>query len=73
MEGNPPPHHYDGYTACPIVTQYGKVLLAEFGYDKKPHPSIPFLDPGREHEAGWLLKVHVLRPMYFDGMLKGLV
>jgi len=64
MEGQAPSHRYDGYTACPIVTQYGKVLLAEFGYDKKPRPSLPFLDPGREHEAGWLLKVHLLRPMY---------
>ena len=73
MEGKAPSHNYDGYTACPIVTQYGKVLLAEFGYDKKPHPSLPFLDPGREHQAGWLLKVYVLRPMYFEGMLKGLV
>ena len=73
MEGKEPPLHYDGYTACPIVTQYGKVLLAEFLYDKKPHPSLPFLDPGREHEAGWLLKVYVLQPMYFNGMLKGLV
>jgi sulfide:quinone oxidoreductase len=73
MEGKALPHKYDGYTACPIVTQYGKVLMAEFGYDKKPRPSLPFLDPGREHEAGWFLKVHVLRPMYFDGMLKGLV
>ena len=73
MEGKSPSHKYDGYTACPIVTQYGKVLMAEFGYDKKPAPSLPFLDPAREHSAGWLLKVHVLRPMYFDGMLKGLV
>jgi len=73
MEGKTPRYQYDGYTACPIVTQYGKVLLAEFGYDKKPHPSLPFLNPGREHLAGWLLKVHVLRPMYFDGMLRGLV
>ncbi len=73
MEGKAPPQKYDGYTACPIVTQYGKVLMAEFGYDKKPTPTMPFLDPGVEHSAGWLLKVHVLRPMYFDGILKGLV
>jgi sulfide:quinone oxidoreductase len=73
MEGKAPPQQYDGYTACPIVTHYGKVLMAEFGYDKKPAPSFPMLDPGREHSAGWLLKVHVLRPLYFDAMLKGLV
>jgi len=73
MEGKAPKQQYDGYTACPIVTQYGKVLIAEFGYDKKPAPSFPMLDPGREHSAGWYLKVHVLRPLYFDAMLKGLV
>jgi sulfide:quinone oxidoreductase len=73
MEGKTPQQQYNGYTACPIVTEYGKVLMAEFGYDKKPTPSFPLLDPGREHAAGWLLKVHVLRPLYFDAMLKGLV
>ncbi|MBN9659674.1 MAG: NAD(P)/FAD-dependent oxidoreductase [Acidobacteria bacterium] len=73
MEGQEPRRQYNGYTACPVVTEYGKVLFAEFGYDKKPTPTLPFLDPGREHSAGWLLKVHVLRPMYFEGMLHGRV
>jgi sulfide:quinone oxidoreductase len=73
MEGKAPRERYNGYTACPFETQYGKVLMAEFGYDKKPTPSIPLVDPGREHWIGWMLKVHVLKPMYFDGMLKGLV
>ncbi len=73
MEGKPPRESYDGYTACPFVTEYGKVLMAEFGYEKKPTPTFPLLDPGREHWLGWALKVHVLKPMYFDGMLKGLV
>ena len=63
MEGRAPPQRYDGYTACPIVTKYGKVLMAEFGYGKKPAPSFPLLDPGREHSAGWHLKVHLLRPL----------
>lgn len=73
MEGKGPVERYDGYTACPFVTEYGKVLMAEFGYDKKPTPTFPLLDPGREHRLGWALKVHALKPMYFDGMLKGLV
>ncbi len=71
MEGKEPQRRYDGYTACPVVTEYGKVLLAEFGYDKKPTPTIPFLDPGVEHAVGWELKVHVLKPMYFEGVLRG--
>lgn len=73
MEGRRPDAIYDGYTACPFVTEYGKVLMAEFDYKKDPTPSLPFLDPGHEHSAGWLLKRHVLRPMYFDLMLRGLV
>ena len=26
---------YDGYSACPIPTQYGKLMLAEFDYTNK--------------------------------------
>lgn len=73
LEGRRPEAIYDGYTACPFVTEYGKVLMAEFGYDKKPAPTLPWLDPGREHYAGWLLKRYVLRPMYFELMLRGMV
>ncbi len=72
MEGRRPDAIYDGYAACPFVTQYGKVLMAEFDYTKKPRPTLPLLDPGREHRAGWLLKRHVLKPMYFELMLRGL-
>ena len=28
-------HHYDGYTSCPIVTGYNRLILAEFDYNKK--------------------------------------
>jgi sulfide:quinone oxidoreductase len=45
--------------------------MAEFRYDKKPAPTLPLLDPGREHRAGWILKRYVLKPMYFEGMLRG--
>jgi sulfide:quinone oxidoreductase len=71
MDQRTPPARYDGYTACPFVTEYGKVLMAEFRYDKKPAPTLPLLDPAHEHRPGWLLKRHVLKPMYFDLMLRG--
>jgi sulfide:quinone oxidoreductase len=71
MENRPPVARYNGYTACPVITEYGKVLLAEFGYEKKPLPTLPLIDPTREHRAGWILKRHVLKPMYFDMMLRG--
>jgi sulfide:quinone oxidoreductase len=73
MEGRAAQAQYNGYTACPFVTEYGKVLMAEFDYKKHPTPTFPLLDPGREHRAGWWLKRYALRPMYFDLMLRGLV
>lgn len=73
MEGREPDKKYDGYSACPIVTEYGKVLMCEFGYDKKLMPSIPFLDPGVERGMWWILKAHGLKPMYYYGMLRGLM
>lgn len=73
MEGKEPAMKYNGYSACPIVTEYGKVLMCEFGYDKKLMPVIPFLDPGIERGMWWVLKAHGLKPMYYHGMLKGLM
>ncbi|MDR2919061.1 MAG: NAD(P)/FAD-dependent oxidoreductase [Tannerella sp.] len=73
MEGKEPTEKYNGYAACPIITEYGKVLLCEFDYDKNPQISFPFsmLDMSKEQWAGWMLKVHALKPMYFYGMLNG--
>ncbi|GJL61604.1 MAG: pyridine nucleotide-disulfide oxidoreductase [Nitrospirales bacterium] len=67
------PHvHYDGYTSCPIVTDYGKLILAEFAYDKNPCETFPF-DQSKERLSMYLLKKHVLPPLYWHGMLKGRV
>ena len=73
MEGKAPTAKYNGYAACPIVTDYGHVLLAEFDYDKKPCISFPFslLDMSMEQRAAWWLKVYVLKPLFFYGMLNG--
>ncbi|WP_029904828.1 NAD(P)/FAD-dependent oxidoreductase [Prevotella sp. 10(H)] len=73
MDGKTPETKYNGYAACPIITDYGHVLLCEFDYDKNPQPSTPFthLDMSREQAAAWHLKVSVLKPMYFNGMLNG--
>lgn len=74
MEGKAPEEKYDGYAACPIVTDYGHVLLCEFNYKKEPEISFPFslLDMSKEQWVAWLLKVYILKPMYFYGMLNGL-
>ena len=73
MEGKAPGIKYNGYSACPIITEYGKVLMCEFGYDEKLLQTIPFLDPAIERGMWWTLKTHGLMPMYYHGMLKGLI
>lgn len=73
MEGKEPVEQYDGYTACPIITEYGKVLMAEFDYDKNPKPTMPFIDASHEQWASWILKKYMLKPIYFYGMLNGLM
>lgn len=74
IAGGEPTAKYDGYAACPIITDYGHVLMAEFDYEKKPRPTPPFnlVDTAKELRSAWLLKKYVLKPMYFRLMLKGL-
>lgn len=64
--------HYDGYTACPVVTGYGKVVMAEFDYDGNPQESFPF-DQSKERRSMYLLKAHGLPRMYWHGIMKGRV
>ena len=61
---------YDGYSSCPLITDIGKVILAEFGYDGKLMPTFP-LDPTKERRLYWHLKKDLLPIFYWRGMLKG--
>lgn len=70
MRGAPPPARYDGYTSCPVVTGYGKLILAEFDYNHEPAETFPF-DQARERRSMYLLKRYLLPLMYWHGMLKG--
>ncbi len=65
------PAHYQGYSSCPLVTGYGKLVLAEFEYDNKYKPTFP-IDQTKERLDMYLLKRHVLPIMYWHGMLRGL-
>lgn len=65
------PKLYDGYSSCPLVTGYGKMVLAEFDYDNNPAPSIPFIDTTKEHYSMYLLKKYGLPFLYWNLMLKG--
>lgn len=61
---------YDGYTACPIVTGYGRLILAEFDYDGKPKETFPF-DQSKERYSMYLLKKRGLPLLYWRGMMRG--
>lgn len=65
---------YEGYSSCPLVTGYSKMVLAEFKYNnvRDSDPLISkFVDTTKEQYSMWLLKKHVLPIMYWEGMLKG--
>lgn len=61
---------YGGYTCCPLITGYGKAIMAEFDYENKPNSSFPF-DPTQERYSMWLVKRYVLPGLYWNRMLKG--
>jgi sulfide:quinone oxidoreductase len=61
---------YNGYTSCPLVTGYGKLILAEFDYSGQPTETFPF-DQSKERLSMYLLKKHGLPLLYWQGMLKG--
>jgi len=61
---------YDGYGACPLTVENGKVVLAEFGFGGKLLPSLP-LNPTAPSKIAWLLKAKFFPWLYWNGMLKG--
>jgi sulfide:quinone oxidoreductase len=63
---------YDGYAACPFTTSRNRMLLAEFDYTCRPHPTIPFINTQRERYDMWLLKRYGLPFLYWHLMLRGL-
>lgn len=73
VEGEEARHSYGGYGSCPLVTGYGRVLLAEFDYSGRPCPSLWPLDTMKERYDMWLLKRYGIPFLYWNGMMRGLV
>ncbi|MXS80141.1 TIGR01244 family phosphatase [Nitrosomonas sp. GH22] len=61
---------YDGYGACPLTVENGKVVLAEFGYGGKLLPTFP-LNPVIARKLYWWMKVNLFPWVYWDCLLKG--
>lgn len=68
--GQPLATKYDGYGACPLTVEKGKVVLAEFGYGGKLLPTFR-LDPTVPRSSAWFLKTRVLPWIYWNALLKG--
>lgn len=70
MDDKDPSHIYEGKTACPVATEYGELILAEFGYDKVPKETT-FLDQSDDKKLFYQFKKNMLPFMYWYGLLKG--
>ncbi|MBC2838112.1 FAD/NAD(P)-binding oxidoreductase [Robiginitalea sp. SC105] len=67
---------YNGYSSCPLVTDYGKMVLAEFDYDNNftPDPKLKQMfitDSSKESWRLWMLKKYGLPYLYWNKMMKG--
>jgi sulfide:quinone oxidoreductase len=70
LDGLPLEAAYDGYSCCPLITGFGKTIMAEFNYKQEPVPSFP-LDPTKERWSMWWIKRKVLPGLYWNRMLTG--
>jgi len=70
IDNKPLEAKYSGYTSCPLVTGYNKLVLAEFDYDSKPMETFPF-DQSKERWSMYQLKKHVLPWLYWNKILTG--
>lgn len=73
LEGKQPDAVYDGYTSCPLLTEYGKVLLAEFKYGGQPKETFGWLgiDQATPRRAFYHLKKDFFPWVYYKSMVKG--
>ena len=65
--------HYDGYTSCPLLTSYGGLLLAEFGYGGEIKETFTKygLDQSRPSRWAYHLKKDVFPRVYFGAYQNG--
>jgi hypothetical protein len=53
MEHRSMTEKYSGYGSCPLTVGYGKLVLAEFGYDNKVMETFPFDQASQEKACGY--------------------
>jgi len=70
IKNRPMAGSYNGYTSCPIITGYGKVVLMEFDYEKNPRETFPF-NQAKERSSMYFLDKNVLPHLYWNYFIKG--
>ncbi len=68
LEGKPLEAKFSGYTACPLLTRYGKAVMVEFDYNGAA-PSLECFGATRESYLNWALKVYAMKAMVMKGMI----
>jgi sulfide:quinone oxidoreductase len=61
---------YSGYSSCPIITGYDKLVLAEFDYNNQPVETFPF-DQSKERWSMFQMKKYLLPYLYWNQILPG--
>ncbi|MFB6161475.1 MAG: NAD(P)/FAD-dependent oxidoreductase [Haloferacaceae archaeon] len=64
MDGLAPDPAYDGYAACPLLTEKGKAMVAEFDYEESISAPV-------ESRSNWILDVNVLPSVYWNLWMRG--
>ncbi|XP_012258148.2 sulfide:quinone oxidoreductase, mitochondrial [Athalia rosae] len=70
LDGKQAKETYDGYASCPLVTGYGKCILAEFNYKLEPTETFP-MNQANEYFIMYLMKKDFFPYLYWNWMLKG--
>ncbi|MFW7268980.1 TIGR01244 family sulfur transferase [Gluconacetobacter sp. Hr-1-5] len=73
LDGKAPVAAYDGYGACPLTVERGRIVLAEFGYGGRLEPTLPLwlLRGTQPTRLAWFLKEKIMPPLYWHAMLRG--
>ncbi|OXB63259.1 hypothetical protein ASZ78_011208, partial [Callipepla squamata] len=68
MKNQSPTKKYDGYTSCPLVTSYNKVILAEFDYNAQPLETFP-IDQSKQRTTMYHMKADMMPFLYWNALL----
>ena len=70
MDGRSPSKRYNGDTAAPIATELGRLILAEYDYERIPKETT-FLDQSKSNLFLYQFKKRMIPFMYWNGMMNG--